>query len=164
MKIKQQGFTLVEMIIYMTILAILLVVLTEVFVSVLSSQTRSEATSSVQQDGRFIFARLNYDLLRSQNIVIPVNVGDQTSNLKITIDGIDYTYSVNASGDLELLRGGSIDIINSSETQISNLLFQRLGNASGKNTIKMSFSLKSQTSTPGIGVEQKNFVYTLAVR
>src|SRR3989344_6072674 len=65
----RKGFTLVEIILYMALLAVFLIVLTDIFVSILDIQTESEATSSVEQDSRALLARFNFDIANADSIL-----------------------------------------------------------------------------------------------
>src|SRR3989344_3435349 len=92
---KSSGFTLVELLISMGLLAIILSVLTSLFVSVIEAQLESQATSSVDQDGRFVLARLSYDIHRADGvngIITPSTLGGQGPTLQIAISGTTSTY------------------------------------------------------------------------
>lgn len=158
----QAAFTLIEMIVYMSLLSILLMVLTGIFASALEVQKETEATSSVEQDGRFLLSRLAFDIERADTLVIPVNLGDTSSTLQIKIGGIDYAYSL-AGGNLTLINNQGADMLNSFDTGISNLSLQRLGNTTGKNTIRVSFTVTSKTARAG-GPEVKNYQTTIGLR
>lgn len=159
----RKGFTLTEMLVYISILAILVVVLTQAFGSVLNTQLQSEAVSSVVQDTRYIFARLTYDLIRSGTISIPAAVGLSANILQISILGDTHIYSINAQGNMQLVNGSGTDLLNSFDTSVSNLNFQRLGNTGGKNSIKVSFTMTSRTRSE-TGFETKDVVTTIGTR
>ena len=57
MSSKQQGFTIVELMVYTTVLLGLLYVFTSVFTSILDVQMESETQSAIVQDSGYIFAR-----------------------------------------------------------------------------------------------------------
>ena len=78
---KHRGFTLIELLVYMGIFSILLVVLTEMLVSILNLQLDSTATSSVDQDNRFIQQRLTYDIQRAKSFT--VSSDQKTLNLSV---------------------------------------------------------------------------------
>ena len=145
---SHRGFTLVELLISMGLLAIILSVLTSLFVSVIESQLESKSISSVDQDGRFILARLSYDIHRADNVITPSTLGGQGSTLQIAIGGITYTYGLNVNA-LEITNNQGTDRINSPNTTISNMSFTRLGNTlSGKNTIAIEFTITSTITHP----------------
>ena len=106
-----------------------------------------EATSSVEEDGRFILSRLAYDINRATSVSIPPQIGQTRSNLRMDIAGDTYEYSENARS-LQLSNNFGTDIINSSETTVSNLSFQKIGNTGGKETVKFQFTLTSRTLRP----------------
>lgn len=159
---ESKGFTLVEIIMYMGILTFLLLILTQLLSQVLSVQLESEATSSVQQDGRLILARLTYDINRAEDIVLPATPGASTDTLELTIDGVSNKYSLSTE-DLVISNDLGLNNLNSYGTTISNLSFKRLGNVGGKPTITASFTLQSVTSREK-GPEIKNFQITAGTR
>ncbi|MBI2611957.1 prepilin-type N-terminal cleavage/methylation domain-containing protein [Candidatus Gottesmanbacteria bacterium] len=159
---KNHGFTLIELLLYMGILSILLFIITNVFVSILDVQLESQATSGVIQDSQFIISRLGYDIKRTENITTPANPGDISNILNLSIDGINYIYQLN-NGDLELNDEISTNKLNSFETNVSNLSFQRTGNATEGATIKLNFTLTSKTQRNNI-YETKTIQTTLGLR
>lgn len=165
---KRQGFTIVELLIYMGILSIVLVVLTQIFTTIVDFQLQSQSVSSVQQDGRFIMSRLQYDINRAQTIVNPA-LGTQSTQLTITINGTNYQYSLSASPGNMQLNDGATDILNSYDTNVSNLTFTHFGNATSvqipnpKNAIKVSFTITSKIQSNG-NFETKNFESTIGIR
>ena len=156
------GFTLVELLIYMALLSIFLITLTGIFVNIMEVQLESDATSAVDQDGRFILSRLAYDINRANSISIPPQIGQTRSNLRMDIGGETYEYSESA-GSLQLRNNFGTDIINGSDTTVSNISFQKIGNAGGKETIKIQFTITSTTQRPS-GPETKTFTTTIGLR
>lgn len=161
-KIKQKGFTLVELVVYMGIFTILLFVLTSLFTSMLDTQLETNSLSSVQQDNRFIMTRLTRDIQAADSITIPATIGASTSNLEIVINGATYTYSL-AGDNLTLVNGLGTNVLNNFDTSISNLSFLRLGNTAGKNTITVSLTSTSKTQKAS-GPEVKNIKFTVGTR
>jgi type II secretory pathway pseudopilin PulG len=159
---KSGGFTLVELLIYIGIFSILLIVLTQIFVSTINAQLESEANSSVEQDSRYILARAMYDIQRASQIVLPANLGDQGNVLQLTINGVTYIYSLNDE-NLELSRTGTADRLNSYDTAITNLTIQRLGNLGGTNSVKIGFTVTSRIQMPS-GPEIKNVQTVVSLR
>lgn len=157
-----KGFTIVELLIYMGLLSIFLLVLTDIFTSILEVRTESEAVSSVEQDGRFLLARFSYDINRASSITTPLAVGDISNNLVMVIAGVSYSYNLN-SGNLQITNNLGTDNLNSSESNITNLSFQKLGNTGGKETIKMQFTVNSNTQR-NKGYENRTFQTTIGRR
>lgn len=156
-----QGFTLVELLIYMGLLGIFLLVLTEMFVSILDVRVDSQATSAVEQDGRYLLARLAYDVNRASSISTPATAGNSGNSLVLVIGGVNYSYSLN-SGNLQLTSNQGTNNLNSSETTISSSTFQRLGNGN-KDSIRLQITIDSRAQRKK-GVETKIFQTTLGLR
>ena len=160
----QKGVTLVELLLYMAILSILLTILTSIFVSALDVQSESNATSSVEQDGNYILARLEYDIHRAQSINIPSSNGEISNNFQIVVGGVNYTYSIDASNNLILTNNLGINNLNNYGTSISALSVRRLGNTGGvENTLRVNFTVTSRTKRVS-EYEEKNFQTNISLR
>ena len=139
-QLSQRGVTLVELLIVMGLLSILLVVLLTLFTATIDNQAQTEGYSATVSDGRFIMARLNYDLGRASGVMVPASLGASSSNLVLTIGGATYTYGLSGN-DLQLTDASGTANLNGDGTKISNLTFQELGNSGGKPTVRYSFTL-----------------------
>src|SRR3989344_7373669 len=136
---SSKGFTLIEIILYMALLSIFLLTLTDIFVSILDVQLESDATSAVEQDGRYILSRIAYDIPRASDITTPGAIGQTRSNLRMTIGPETYEYT-ESGGNLQLINDLGTNNLNGSETAISNPSFQRIANTAvpdTKDTIKI---------------------------
>ncbi len=161
---SQKGVTVVELLLYMAILSALLTILTSVFVSALDVASESNAVSSVEQDGNYILARLGYDIHRAKSINIPTSIGTTNNNFQIVINGINYSYSVDANNNLVLTDNLGANNLNSYGSSVSNFSVLRLGNT-GKveDTLKINFTITGRTKRTS-GVETKNFETNLSLR
>ncbi len=159
----KRGFTLIELLLTMGLMSILLLVLSQVFISILDLRLESEATDVVAQDGRYILSRLTYDLNRASAITIPATQGGTGSQLQITISGVAHTYDV-SGGNLTITTGGNSDSLDGYGTTVSNVSFTRLGNVNGKNTAQISFRLTSTIDTAGTGTNTRDFQTTVGIR
>ncbi|MBI4079241.1 MAG: hypothetical protein HY429_03005 [Candidatus Levybacteria bacterium] len=157
-----RGFTVVELTVYMGLLTILLMILTEVFSSVINVQLESETVSSVEQDARFIFSSLTYNIINAQSITTPANLGDQTLILEFTRNNINYTYNVQ-NGNLTINDNIGTDQLNSFNTTIGNVRFTRLGESGGKPTVQIEFSVTGKTIQTK-GQETKSIQTTVGLR
>src|ERR1035437_6940241 len=102
----------------MSILSMLILVLSNVFSSIIDSQVESKAYSAVDMDGRYILAKLAYDFQSADSLhdslVIPAP-GASGNTLKININSVDYIYNSTGSANFQLAQNvGSIpDQLNS---------------------------------------------------
>lgn len=161
---NQKGVTLIELLLYMALLTILVTLISGIFSSVLDSQLEAEATSAVDQDGRYLMARLTRDMQSATAITQPA-AGQQGSTLQITVNSINYTYALNGSGNLQLTNNVGTNNLNSYGTQVSNLNFQRIGSGGTNDTIRVSFTLTSRTTRlAGEQNETRAFETTLGLQ
>ncbi len=161
--VRPQGFTIVELLIYSGILSIFLIVLTTMFTSVLDVQLESEATSSVATDSRYLFSRFAYDIGRAQTVSVPASLGEQSATLTLVIDGATYVYGLLGENIVLTTQAGT-DQLNSFGTRISGLSFRRYGNADGKHSIRIAFTVTSRTLRSGARPEQRSFQTTIGMR
>lgn len=159
---SHRGFTLIELVIYIGLLSLLLVFIMGIFLSVLDIQLESQANSSVEQDERYIISRMSYDMSRETTVTEPALIGSQSATLQFSTSGNSYTYSLN-NDKLELTSGSEVNELNSYDTSITGLSFQRIGNGTTKDTIVVHFTISSKTKRAS-GPQTKNVSIVLGVR
>jgi|SRR3989338_5899372 len=166
LKEKNQGFTLVELLLYMGIFSILLVALFQLFTSIIDTQIESQSSSSVFLDGQYILNRSRYDIQRAKSIITPSSQGEQGTTTKLSIENTTYTYSL-VDGNLALTNdvASTTGQLNSADTTVSNLNFTRLSDTQAKNTdtLTISFRLTSNIIRRG-GPNAENFKTTIGIR
>jgi hypothetical protein len=160
--LHRQGFTIIELLIYCGILTIFLYVMTNIFTAVLDMQLETQTSSAETVDSRYILSRFAYDIGRASAIITPAALGEQTSDLALTIDGVQYSYTV-ADGDLILTTPVGSGTLNSYATSISNVTFRRYGNVDGKHSVRITFTLTSIVSRVA-GPEVRDFETTIGLR
>lgn len=159
----KKGFTLVELIIYSSILSVFILILTDILVSVVGTQLSTQSTSSVAQDGRYIYTRLTYDINRAQSVSVPLNLGNTSNSFVLNISGTTYTYALNG-GNLQITDPTGTYSLNSSDTKLSNLQFKRIGNVNGKHTFQFTFTVAGRILLPGGRIDSEAFQTTAGLR
>jgi prepilin-type N-terminal cleavage/methylation domain-containing protein len=160
---SKKGFTLIELVLYIGILSILLGVMSSIFTTVVGVQLESNATSSVDQDGRYLLSKLLYDVKSSSAIVTPANPGNVASSMQITINSINYTYSLDSNSNLQVVNNSTneINVLNSYNTSVSNLTFTRIGTGGSSDTIRVAYTLTSRGKELANQQETKSYQTTL---
>lgn len=159
----KRGFTMMELLVVMGILAVLVVVMTEMLHSVLAMRLQSEAMSAVDADMRYTTSRLQYDLARASAINLPT-VGASGSTLELTIDGITYVYTVEA-GKLYLTVGTGVpEVIHGSGSMVTQATFTRLNDMGGKQSVAVTLAMQAITQLEGGRVEARRVVTAGATR
>ncbi len=159
---KQRGFTLVELLIYMGLLVIMIVVFTQIFVSILDNQLRSTNTSNVADDGRYIYSRFIYDVNRADSIASPSAYGSSSASMTLVIDGIDNTYSA-TNGSLLVTTPTNTFILNGYGSTVTDLIFTKVGSPSAKSTVRMNFTISGTINSRGL-IDRQDFQTTAGLR
>jgi prepilin-type N-terminal cleavage/methylation domain-containing protein len=159
---RESGFTLVELLLTMGLLSIFLLILTTIFTATLDTQTQSESYSAVSQDGRFVLARISYDVMRAATVTTPAALGGSGASLGLTIGSTAYTYALSGS-TLQLTDGTGTANLTGGDVSMSALTFQRIGNSGGKDTIRVTFTLTS-VATAHSGADVQTFTTTVGRR
>lgn len=159
---QKRGFTLMEMIIYVAGLLIFVTILSEVFASIIEVQQESQTVSSVEEDGRFILSRLSNDIQQASSVSLPATPGASSATLQISVNADNYSYSLQ-NGNLNLTNASGTNQLNGFDTAVSGLSFTRIGNAGGKNSIRMQYTLTSK-SVRKKGPEVKTFQTAVTLR
>jgi type II secretory pathway pseudopilin PulG len=147
-KSKAGGFTLVELIVYMGMFSILLIALTQIFMTIIETQLKTQAVTSSAQDGQYLYSRLIYDVHHADAIFSPAALGEVSNSLQLIINGVTHTYSLNGTV-LQVNDGTGTFALNSYDTNISDVQFHRLGNVGGKHTVRINFTVTSKTESRG---------------
>jgi len=134
----KKAFTLIELLVYMGLLGLFLVVLSNILATSLETFTASSQVTTIDIDGRYILARLAYDVGRAASITTPVATGQTAASLVLDVG----SYTV--SNDNLLL---DTDRLNSFDSSVVNFSATRIGNGTGHDTVKISFDLTSGAST-----------------
>lgn len=160
--LNKKGVTLVELLLYMGLLSILLVVLTDILVAALNLGLGAKSYSAVESDGRYIMSRITYDIKRASEILVPENVGDQDSSLELVIFDEISSYEL-SSGDLLLVNPYGTNNINGSDSIVSDLTFTRVMQGSTATSIKVEFTVTGKAKN-NVGQEVQQFESTIAER
>lgn len=158
---KQRGFTVLELVIYMGLLLVLMMILMGIFNAVLDTSLDSESNAGVQQDGRYLLAKLSYDIRNSTDVLSPA-LGSSTSTLSLDMNGNTNSYTIQ-NGVLQITSAGITDNLSGFDENISGFTVQTVGNASGKKLVELQFTLTSKVFSPK-GLESASFSTTVGER
>lgn len=159
---QSQGFTLIELMLYMGLLGIFLFVMTDLFVSTLDVRSESTSYYVVTSDAEYLQKKLSYEVRRSDAITAPT-VATSSATLNLSIGGVATTYSL-SNGNLMLTQSGQSHQLNSNGTSITNFSVLRIGSGSATDTLQISYTLASRTLLRGTPAESKSVRFTVGGR
>ena len=144
---RQQGFTLIETLVYLGLLAIMMAGLLGSTFAILQNTGRTQTKAMVQEEGSFLLAKLNWVMTGAGNVTQPAS-GSSDDTLSLTKGGTVYTVSLN-SGDLTL-QGSALSNTNVTvlaPTTSPTFVFTHTGSGSDPEFITTSFTLETKTPT-----------------
>lgn len=154
-----RGFTMVELLIVIGIMGIFMVILSQVFVSILSMKLRSEATTAVAQDSRYLIARLSYDIARADNVSV-----SNPSTLILTINGVTHTYSLENNQLSLTVASGDPQVLNGLNTQILTLVFTPFPSLGSQQSVQINLTIRPTIIQPGGATGERHLITTIATR
>jgi Tfp pilus assembly protein FimT len=129
---NKKGFSLLEILIYVAVIAIVTLSIGSVLISLSKGQSRIDSKSEVTANIRFALEKINQDLLSAYSVSVPAAASTSSSTLKMTILGSTVTYCV-LNGQLRRASGGAAcdatsELITTDKVIVSNITFTRLEN------------------------------------
>ncbi len=163
---QKSGSTLIELLIYIAVLGIILLVVTDLLSQTLEASVKSQVRNEVEENSRLIFERIKYDVRRANAITIPANLGETQNSLTLTINGQPLTFS--KIGNALFITNGLIsDPITTNEVVVDSISFQKIGSKlesnGGKPTLKINLILRGLRTTKQ-GTLTKSWATTLGLR
>lgn len=156
---SKQGFTLIEMLVATTVLALIAAVVTQVFSLTTKSNTKTEVLKEVKQNGDFALELLTRLIRNAQSVTSPCSAtGETTTSLTIkNPDGFFSTFSCKLNNNVWKIAssGGETDAYLTSDSvsllQSGNqcgLTFVCKTIAGVAKNVKVSFGLQQRAGPP----------------
>jgi len=124
-----KGSSLLELLIYLAVLAIISGVVSGIFMSINKGKGASDSRTEVSSNLRFVFDKIAQDIrsaTSSANIITPSDTAIPTGILTLIVGGNTISYSTTSDNRLQRTAGSGPEIITSSLTEITGLMFKRL--------------------------------------
>lgn len=164
---KQRGYTLIELLLYVTIVSGLLLAVSVFFGASVEARIKNQSIAEVDQQGMAAMEYMSQTIRNADSITSPT-LGTSGASLTLAVPTGTLSPTVfNLDGTaLQLQEGtGAAIALTSSKVQISSLIFRNLSRASTPGMIQISF-IASRTNTSGRNEYdyQKTFTTTVALR
>ncbi|MFA6407210.1 MAG: prepilin-type N-terminal cleavage/methylation domain-containing protein [Candidatus Paceibacterota bacterium] len=153
---NQKGFSLLELLIYTAILAIVTVVIAGAFTTLNRGRGRSEAQVEVNSNLRFAIDLIAQDLRSATAISVPATANATSSSLSAIVSGVAVNYCITSSTLRRQSAGAcsaSSEAVTSNLVLVDSLLFTRLENTNATLSktiisIETSLALSYNSSSP----------------
>ena len=146
-----RGFTLLELLIYISLVSIISVVLGKVFLVINTGRANISSKTAVDSNLRFATEKIVQDLRSASAITLPSSAGATSTSLVVTVSGETITYDVTSLGRLRRAVNSSTPDYITDDTVVVNtttapLIFTRLENNNpvflpAKTGVAVQFSL-----------------------
>jgi type II secretory pathway pseudopilin PulG len=163
---SQAGFSLLELLIYLVLLALMSLVVASVFITIIQGQGQIEVRSDVNSNLRFATEKIVQDIRAASAVGTPSGAGGTSNTLVMTVSGSTITYCVASNQLRRLVGAGTCDattepitsdsVIVTIPTCPTTCIFTRLENTNSvlsATTISIKVSL-TITSLDTVGAKQ----------
>ncbi|MFA6307251.1 MAG: prepilin-type N-terminal cleavage/methylation domain-containing protein [Patescibacteria group bacterium] len=150
--LNKKGFTLVELIIYISLASLILLAITGFFQLHIASRVKNKTITEVEQQGVQILNLISQYVVNASAIDSPAT-GVSSSNLSLQMPTVasNPTIFSFSGGNLYITEGASSPVVlNSSSVEITNINFTNLSKSNTPGIIRVEFTLDyvSNSSRP----------------
>ena len=146
---KQNGFTLIETVIYVGIATILLSLIVSLYYDMQSARLKQQSIAEVEGQGLATLTLMTQTIRNAQVITVPATSTSATS-LSVTTYLASTTPTIFdvSAGVLRVKEGaGAVVPLTSTQVYVSALTFQNLSRPLTSGTVKFQFTLQHATTT-----------------
>lgn len=139
----KKGFTLVELLLYFGLAAIMILVIATFFGTMLGARVQNQVIAEVEQQGVAVLQRVTQTIRNADSITSPtIGVSAASLTLDMVPVAVDPTVFDISSGVIRITEGaGSAVALTNSRVTASALTFQNLSQASTPGTVRIQFTL-----------------------
>jgi len=164
---NKQGFTLIELILYIALVGIISLVLIYFLGDLLESRVKNQTIMEVEQQGQLIAQRILQVGRGASYITVPAtSTSGSVLNLVVASTTLNPTIFAQ-SGEMVTVKEGSLatSTLNNEKVIISNLLFTNLSRTGTRGNFRFSFTVYA-SGTPGRYEYEysKNFIGSVSLR
>ncbi len=152
----RRGTTFVEVLLYIALLSIVIVFITDIILQTLNFMIESRNISYLDSDARFISTKLRNDLRKADSISVPSVIGETANSITFEYESDNYTYSL-SDGILQITDPNGTYRINSDQTTVSSFSVTNRSYALGATTLDFNIVLNSRTVSSSIDQINLNF-------
>ncbi len=154
--VSRRGFSLLELLIYISVIGIIMLFISGIFLSLGQGRGRIEARATVDSNVRFVMEKIAQVLKGASTVTTPSGAGTATSSLVTTVGSDTITYDLSGGQVRRRVGSGAREPINSSEANVTALTFTRLENTNTVlTTTVVTIEVKMDASYSGGGSDRQ---------
>lgn len=164
---KASGFTLVELLLYISVSASIILVVTFFLAMLWQSKIKNQTISEVEQQGMFIIRQIRQSIKKSSSIISPIpGESSQSLNLNTTSSSTSPIILILENGAVKVSEaGGEQYSLSGNNIIVSNLEFTNLSRSNTPGIIQISFTVSyNSTSLQKEYEHQINFYDSISIR
>lgn len=140
--VGRRGFTLVEVLLYVSIFGTIITTISFFLYTMLSMQVKNQAISEVEQQGIQVMQMIMQTTKDARGINSPTSGNDTSLSLDVIVPANDPTVFDLSSGVIRIKEGsGSAINLTSNRVEATDLIFQNLSKTGTLGTIRIEFTL-----------------------
>lgn len=147
----KKGFTVIELLIYTAVFAIVLAISVDLFFRSKILETQVVENQEVDRNGRIAFLEMTQTIRGASSVSSPA-LGVSSADLYLNNNAIRYF--VNGNGVLQKTDSGETSSLTSNLVTVENLSFTTRGEVGQQPTVSASFTIKTNTLVFG----QANYI------
>lgn len=160
MKKNCRGMSLIELLIYVALLATILLVTFELFLITSLARLSSFNDNAIYLNAQRILFDLGQTIRGASSIDSPPL---NNSGPSLSLNGGTIIYALDGNGSLTKNENTEINKLSSQEVVVENLVFQTLGPSTKQPTVKISFTLRAVSLEQG-KTRKENFQTAVSLR
>jgi prepilin-type N-terminal cleavage/methylation domain-containing protein len=165
--IKQKGYTLIELLLYVVIVGVLLTTVTAFYGLALDARVKNQSISEVDQQGALAMELMTQTIRNASGITTPA-AGASGNSLTITVPTGAFSPTIfNLTGTtLQIKEGAATAIpLTNSKVEVTSLIFRNLSRPSTPGLVQISMTLARVNPTDRNVYEyEKTFTTSAALR
>jgi len=153
---NKKGISLIEVILYTSLVAVMLVVMTQFIGTIFESRTKNRVVNEVEQQGLQVMQFLGNTIRQANGVNVPIpNISLATLSLDSFGSNPSPSVFSLVSGKLQLVEDGAPTILTSDYIEMSNLLFTNTSQQNTPGSIRIEFTLNYLSNS-----NRSEYIYT----
>jgi Tfp pilus assembly protein PilW len=144
----KNGFTLVELILYIALAAVILLATTELLGLVLTSRIKNQTIAEIEQEGSRVLNIISFEIRNSDAVTGPPPAGSNSTLTLIKQNNPTPVIFSLSGNTLEMEETPGVTVpLTSKNVEVESVVFRNLSSPNTKGTIRIELRLKHKNSS-----------------